>query len=275
MSFAVRQLGYDAAAADSLVSTLAEALRRVVVEVLGDRPDLHVADTSSGFRVTGSVAYEEWLESRVQDPDRRALIGQLLLMSLDHSTSIGNEIVHDLVVGHLLYGFMVRPDRVAAMASAGALDGQQLILDTPVLLGLMGGDESARPLRNLLARACALNIEVVLYNRTVDELKSLLDGYGAGDEAGQLDDALLRGADPSVRSPRTGRSASSALAALGSWSAKRSTFLGAVASQCWRLACAQSSRSHRSSHHGRHGEQMGNCRQHADDGVPRRADASH
>lgn len=195
-----RQLTFDAATADALVGTLIEALRRVVADALGSRPDLRVADTSAGYRVTGpvGVAYETWLEDRVQNADRRALIAELLLMALDHSTPVGNEVVHDLVVGHLLYGFMVRPDRVAAKGMAGPLSGQLLILDTPLLLALIGEDSTARPIRNLLARARTLEIKVVLYERTVVELRSLLDGHSSSPDVQETEQALLGGGDPAV-----------------------------------------------------------------------------
>jgi hypothetical protein len=186
------------AEADSIANTVIAGVREIVGQAFRSSGATTEIDGDGNFRVVEaeSGTLEAWLNGRLADPERQRLVKDLVLMCIDRSTPLGTDLVHDLVVGHILYAFMSRPDISKAMDIAGTMTGQTVILDTPVLVRLMQPGSAASSMRRLLARAIQIGIDLVVFERTIVELQVLLDSAGSSAGVRDLEDALREGSDP-------------------------------------------------------------------------------
>lgn len=151
------------------------------------------------LRVRGAevVDVERWIRDRVAEPERASHVLAIALTALDQSTSVGSEMVHHLVTGHLLYLFMSRPDEIMAASTAGPLSGEILFIDTPILFRLADEPKLRLPLLELLAAARRSGMRLLASNRTFAEFERHLDSL-ASHEVRAVDRALRRGANPAV-----------------------------------------------------------------------------
>lgn len=183
--------------ATSVADAVLVVLRKVIGEVFQSRADVEPRKLGDWLCIAGvdSEAIERHASDLVPDAERSDLVSALCRLAFDNSHPVGNEIVHHLITGHLLYFFMGRPTEAAAAAEAGTLEGEILALDTPFLMSLLGADEVATRSLTLVASAKRLGVEVVLFERTVEELRSHI-GQLQKFEVPELERALADGADP-------------------------------------------------------------------------------
>ena len=197
---AARRESIVPAEAAALASTVISGVREVVAATFRESAGSTEIDSSGTFRVVDAEveSIDDWLGARLRNPQRIKLTRELIVMCLDPSVAIGKDIVHDLVVGHILYSFMGRPDLVAATNAAGLLTGERIILDTPALIRLVAPAPFAHSMRALLAQATQLGVEVVLYEHTAREFRMLLERLGKTNAIQELEEALQKGGDPLV-----------------------------------------------------------------------------
>jgi hypothetical protein len=185
--------------ADAIGATVLAGIRQLVADAF--RPGLALPGESLGgwLRIPSidEDAITRFVSGKVTDPERSSLVGGLLRLALDHASAFGNEIVHELIVGYLLYLFMTRPDHARAAESAGSLEGERLIIDTPVLVQLLGPPEVRQPVLDLLARAKQAGMDVRLHERTIEEFRTTLETTGIRD-APTFEKAMRGGADPQL-----------------------------------------------------------------------------
>ena len=67
--------------------------------------------------------------------------------AIDPLTTFGNDLVSSITVGYMLHAFVGRADRVADRAVIGSLRGDRAIIDTNVLVQLLGVPEQREPLQ--------------------------------------------------------------------------------------------------------------------------------
>jgi len=113
------------------------------------------------------------------DERDRELLSALAIDALDPLTPFGNELVSAITVGYMLHAFVGRRDRVASRAVVGSLNGVRAILDTPVLLRLLGPPEIASPIKRVVTGAIASGMQVVVLEHYLDELHELLGSVEA------------------------------------------------------------------------------------------------
>ena len=114
------------------------------------------------------------LNQLVKDPDIRQFMRVLARTFLDPSNTLGSELIHHLTLGYILHAFTAGLDNPIARASIGSLKQEVYILDTPVLLEMAGPRGRAEPIVSILGRGRENGVSVVVLNRTIKELKSVL-----------------------------------------------------------------------------------------------------
>lgn len=113
------------------------------------------------------------LAARVPREDVRSVLQALVLESLDQSSPFGAEIVHYIATGYVLHAFLARWDHPEARATV-SLAGEVAILDTPLLVRLLGPGGHRRPIEQSVASARTAGVEVRVYNDTIAELRAVL-----------------------------------------------------------------------------------------------------
>lgn len=102
------------------------------------------------------------------------LMFALAIDAFDPLSPFGNEMVSAVITGYMLHAFVGRRDRVAARAVVGSLNGVRAVLDTPVLLRLVGPPELAMPIERVVASAIGAGMEVVAPVHYIEELNELV-----------------------------------------------------------------------------------------------------
>lgn len=154
---------------------------------------------------------EWWLTPRTFD--RRALVdsieattaasahAQLLiglaLDAIDPLSTFGSDLVTHITVGYMLHAFLGRRDNIGIRAAIGSLNGDRAILDTPVLLQLLGSPDQRRPYEKAIQAALDANIQVVVLDQYLEELEDLITRTGR-DCYPAIRESLALGTDPEV-----------------------------------------------------------------------------
>jgi hypothetical protein len=128
------------------------------------------------------LTVRRWNQEAIRDVIDRAtdsqvdaeLILGLAINAFDPLTPFGSELVTTITVGYMLHAFVGRRDRSAARAVVGSLNNERAILDTPVLLRLLGAPELAQPIERVISAAIASGMEVVAPIHYIEELQELL-----------------------------------------------------------------------------------------------------
>lgn len=137
------------------------------------------------------------VERTTSRPAISELLKAMLLAALDTSDSFGDDLVTSIATGYMLHAFLARRDLVGAQRSAGKLAGEWLILDTPILLSLLGRGRLAKAMEGTIKGALVLGMRVMVYDHTMDELQEVL-GRVERYEVPQVEAALRTGADVEV-----------------------------------------------------------------------------
>ncbi len=95
--------------------------------------------------------------------------------ALDATDPFGTELVTNTVTSCILHAVVARRDQDPIRQKLGSMSGQRIILDTPVLLALLGPKSTAEPMRKLIAAALANGLNVVAADHSFDEAASSLD----------------------------------------------------------------------------------------------------
>lgn len=105
--------------------------------------------------------------------------------AIDPSVEFGSGVVTYLATGYILHAFLARRDVQPALETAGPLAGQRVILDTPLLYGLLETRDPSSELRVVLTAAVEQRLHLVLPQHCVDELK---DAIRRARESGEADE---------------------------------------------------------------------------------------
>lgn len=116
------------------------------------------------------------------------------LAALDPADPFGSELVSVLATSYVLHGYLGRQDVTQQQQRLGPLQGQEVVLDTPILLGLCSRADVREPLFQMLSAALSAGVRVVVLQHYVDELLELLSSRRPYAE---IDEPLL--ADPEKR----------------------------------------------------------------------------
>lgn len=108
------------------------------------------------------------------DEVRQFLLG-CVTAALDVADPFGTEMVNTIVVGFILHATVARRDLAGSADAMGSVAGQRLVLDTPVLIRLIGPPSLAAPTTQILRSAVDAGMEVVVADHTLDELVTSLE----------------------------------------------------------------------------------------------------
>jgi hypothetical protein len=116
------------------------------------------------------------LMESVGSVDDAELLVALAVDAIDPQTLFGNELLTCITIGYLLHAIMGGRDHVADRQVLGALRGDRAILDTPVLLQLLGTPSQADPMKRVISAAIHAGMEVIAPQHYLDELHELIGG---------------------------------------------------------------------------------------------------
>jgi hypothetical protein len=110
------------------------------------------------------------------DKDEDAeFLSALALEAFDPLSPFGNDLVMHITIGYMLHSFVARRDNLGARRATGSLRGDRAILDTPVLLPLLGTEEQSGPIRRAITAALAAGMEVVVPQYYLEEVVDVVD----------------------------------------------------------------------------------------------------
>lgn len=94
------------------------------------------------------------INSTATKPEDAELLSALALEAFDPLSTFGNDLVMHITVGYMLHSFIARRDNLGARKASGTLRGDRAVLDTPVLLPLLGTEEQSGPFGALSLLLC-------------------------------------------------------------------------------------------------------------------------
>ena len=130
-------------------------------------------------------------------PDVADFLEAMALAALDPSDPFGNQLVTSITTGYVLQAFLARRDSVRAREALGSLRGVATILDTPVLLPMLGPDEVSSPMSKAISAALAEGLDVIVPEHTIQELNALLH-RAERNNAATINSALRAGASSAL-----------------------------------------------------------------------------
>lgn len=136
-----------------------------------------------------------FIDHRVRQPETADFLKSVVTLALEPSAAFGTELVHHLVTGYLLYLFMAAKRAADETAVAGPIAGEVLILDTPVLFHMTKPTSHSMAIKELIAVALDVGVQVVLFERTVAEFSRKLEGHETYDVP-RIEGDLRAGTDP-------------------------------------------------------------------------------
>lgn len=163
----------------------AEQLTEAMIDVL-IKGVAHVF-TSGGGRITsqgGRQLFPEQLDlrymddliaTRSSDPQTTELLSALLRSALDATQPFATEILHLITTGYILFAYMGRRDNLEARAEMRLSDGEVAILDTPVLVQLLGPSRRSKEVFDVISSALNVGVKVVVYGWTIEEMHRMLE----------------------------------------------------------------------------------------------------
>ena len=137
------------------------------VEVRGDR-----ALAPRAFNRDDMIAV---IGGAASQPEDAELLSALALEAFDPLSTFGNDLVMNITVGYMLHAFVARRDNLGARRAAGSLRDHRVILDTPVLLPLLGTEEQSAPILRAISAARATDMEVIVPEHYLTEVMEVVD----------------------------------------------------------------------------------------------------
>lgn len=111
------------------------------------------------------------------DADRavKQFLQGLVMSAVDPLDTFGNELLSHITTGCVLHAYLAGRDTAAVLARVGAINLERAILDTPVLLDLVGPARLSARTILAIQRAIACGWEVVVFEHSLQELTDLLE----------------------------------------------------------------------------------------------------
>lgn len=97
------------------------------------------------------------------------------LAAIDPLDPFGNELVSHITTGCVLHSYIAGRDKARIMKEVGAPQQERAIIDTPVLLMLIGPDRVSGPAFTALQQAVGGNWDVIVAEHSLQELTELLE----------------------------------------------------------------------------------------------------
>lgn len=136
------------------------------------------------------------VEERCGAADVRGFLQAMVVDALDPANPFGSELVHTIATGYVLHSFLARRDLRSERTDLGSFDGHRALLDTPVILSLLGPRKDAQGIYQMIATTLEQGVVVGVHHETLEELENLLDRLES--VAVELEEDLAAGTDLAV-----------------------------------------------------------------------------
>ncbi|WP_152650569.1 hypothetical protein [Demequina aurantiaca] len=115
------------------------------------------------------------LENKLSNSSDVDFLKSLAVAALDPLDTFGNELVSHITVGCVLHSYVAGRDGAAARSRLGKPVGQRALIDTPVLVDLLGPRRVLKPAEFTIAQAVQAGWELVVCEHSLDELSQLIE----------------------------------------------------------------------------------------------------
>jgi len=109
------------------------------------------------------------------DPTVLEFLKGCALAALDPLDPFGDELVSLITTGCVLHSYVAGRDSAPVLDALGSPAGQRALIDTPVLLDLIGPARVSKTVELTVSAAVAAGWEVIVAEHTIDELSGLLE----------------------------------------------------------------------------------------------------
>lgn len=174
---------------EKLVSSLVAGIRDSQAAYIGDVEAL-VTGQVRPKRIDRDVVMHGL--QNVQSKAVKQFLEAAALAALDPLEPFGNELVSHITIGCVLHAFVAGRPRQVVLDKIGRPDGVRVILDTPLLLQLVGPKRLREPLWKAIELASNAGWDVVVCRHSVEELAELLERE-VPIVAGRVREAIERG----------------------------------------------------------------------------------
>jgi len=184
-----------------------EAWTKLLLTVLTEGIRVAVSQPAGGIEILGGsalipVGYDiDAMREHVRRLCAREEVSEFLqamtVDALDGSHPFGGELVTNISMGYVLLSYLGRADLAKARDIAGSLRGEIAIIDTPVLLRIVGTARRARSVLEVIGIALQAGMRVLLHQETIDELNEVLDRRQAT-EVPTIEEDISTGTELSV-----------------------------------------------------------------------------
>lgn len=171
------QLNLDAATArlwlDRIVDALTKAIQISQSAYLGNVKEM-MDGTLAPRRIEKALVLSEL---RLPDvpPDISAFLQATAISAIDPLDPFGNELISHITTGCVLHSYVAGRDTQAILNKVGQPDGERAIVDTPVLLSLLGPERISGPVRRVIIEAKNSGWNVIVADHSISELQELLE----------------------------------------------------------------------------------------------------
>lgn len=115
------------------------------------------------------------IDDVASDSAVRDFLQAAAIAALDPVDPFANELVHHITTGCVLHSYVAGRDSAAVIDELGLPNGQRALLDTPVLLDLVGPSRVSEAVARSITSAVDAGWEVVVARHSIDELQVLLE----------------------------------------------------------------------------------------------------
>lgn len=121
----------------------------------------------------GSAMLRALDEVKVAEGTREFLKG-CLLAAVDETDPFGNELVGQIATSCVLHAIAAGRGRIVGQQAMGSLAGERILLDTPLLVSLLGSRSNRDRLEGLISQSVRLGMEVIVPEHVLEELTDLV-----------------------------------------------------------------------------------------------------
>lgn len=174
----------DGLGADITTETAELWLERLVTALIGGIQSSQDAyfgrvDHVVGKRIVPRGIDQGQVLQKLEDPNVSPVTTDFLkaaaVSAFDPLDPFGNELVSLITTGCVLHSFVAGRDSAATLQKIGDPTGQRALVDTPVLVDMIGPDRVRSNVRFVLSTAVKAGWEVVVCEHSLDELVNLMN----------------------------------------------------------------------------------------------------
>lgn len=184
-----------------VASNWAQVLRRVFSSEIARSAASYAGEVERGAAgtirpmVLDGRAMLRALDHLSLQPGTTDFLNGCLLAAVDETDPFANELVGQVATSCVLHAVAARRGRAGVQAALGSLAGKRVVLDTPILVSLLGSDATEQRLRGMIGQAVALGMEVITPEHVLDELDDVVQRV-TDEHLNGLTGALQSGVDP-------------------------------------------------------------------------------